>query len=73
MKRATKKEFNLNQTPPKVHNLNKSLIGCAPCLEQALKIGRQINKRSVNEIKIEEIKRIVGSIFISSKNDIKKN
>ena len=55
MKRATKKEFNLNQTPPKVHNLNKSLIGCAPCLEQALKIGRQINKRSVNELSLIHI------------------
>ena len=50
-------------------NLNKSSAGCAPCLNEALKIDRQINKRPLNEIKINEIKKIVRSIFQSSKND----
>ena len=43
------------------------------CLNKALKIDRQINKRALNEIKIEEIKKIVSSIFKSLNNDNKKN
>ena len=69
MKRANKKEINLNSlTFPKEENLNKISTGCAPCLEQALKIEREVNGRSLNEIKINEIKEIVRSIFQSSKN-----
>ena len=48
-------------------NLNKSSSPCAPCLNEALRIEQQINKKSLNEIKIEEIKKIVSSIFDSSK------
>ena len=54
-------------------NLNKSSSPCAPCLNEALKIERQVNERSLNEIKINEIKEIVNSIFKSSKNVYKKN
>ena len=69
MKRTNKKEINLNSlTSPKEENLNKISTGCAPCLEQALKIERQVNGRSLNEIKINEIKEIVRSIFKDSKN-----
>ena len=68
MKRANKTEFNLNQSSPREYNLNKSLTGCAPCLKKAQKIERQFNKISLNENKIEEIKKIVRSIFKSSKN-----
>ena len=68
MKRTNKREFNLNQTSPKDYNLNKSSTGCAPCLNEALKIDRQISNRVLSEIKIEEIKKIVRSIFKSSKN-----
>ena len=72
MKCTNKKEINLNSlTSPKEENLNKISTGCAPCLEQALKIERQVNGRSLNEIKINEIKEIVRSIFESS-NDITK-
>ena len=39
-------------------NLNKSSSTCAPCLNEASKIERQINKKSLGEIKIEEIKKI---------------
>ena len=71
MKRTIKRKFHLNQiTSPKELSLNKSSTGCALCLKAALKIDRQVNKRSLNEIKIEEIKKIVRSIFISSKNAI---
>ena len=70
MKRTDKTKINLNNP---LIDLNKSSTGCAPCLKEALKIDRQINERPLNQIKIEEIKRIVRSIFQSSKHDIKEN
>ena len=60
MKRTDKREKNLNKLSL---DLNKSFTGCAPCLNEALKIDRQINERTLNEIKINEIKKIVRSIF----------
>ena len=66
MKRTYKRELNLNKPS---FDLNKSSNGCAPCLNEALKIERQVNQRSLNEIKINEIKKIVSSIFIDSKDD----
>ena len=71
MKRTNKRELYLNESSPKEYNLNKSPTGCAPCLKEALKIDRQINGRSLNEIKINEIKTIVISIFESSKDGTK--
>ena len=73
MKRTNKREFYLNQSSPKDYDLNKSSTGCAPCLSKALEIDSHVNNRSLSEIKIDEIKKIVNSIFQSSKNDIKKN
>ena len=73
MKRTNKREFNLNQTSPKDYNLNKLSTGCAPCLSKALEIEKHVNNRSLSEIKIDEIKKIVNSIFQSSNDDIKKN
>ena len=70
MKRTDKRKFDLNNP---LIDLNKSSTGCAPCLREASKIDRQINKRPLNQIKIEEIKKIVRSIFQSSKDDIKEN
>ena len=67
MKRTNKREFSLNQSS-QTYDLNKSSTGCAPCLNEALKIDRKINGRSLNEIKINEIKSIVRSIFSGSKN-----
>ena len=67
MKRTDKRKFSLSKP---LIDLNKSSKGCAPCFNEALKIDRQINKRPLSEIKIEEIKKIVRSIFQSSKNDI---
>tara|TARA_B100000029_G_scaffold254275_1_gene251078 strand:+ start:309 stop:524 length:216 start_codon:yes stop_codon:yes gene_type:complete len=70
MKRTNNINLNLHhQTSPKGSDLNQPSIGCAPCLNEALKINRQINKRPANEIKIDEIKNIVKSIFQNLDND----
>jgi len=53
MKRASKKDLDLN----------KSSIGCAPCINEALKIEKKVEGRSFSDIKIEEIKEIVNSLF----------
>ena len=71
MKRTNKSEFNLDQSSPKVYDLNKLSPGCAPCLKEALKIDRKINGRTLNQMKINEIKEIVKSIFKSS-DDVDK-
>ena len=70
MKRTDKRKFNLNKPS---FDLNKSSGGCAPCFQEALKIDKKVNNRSLNEIKINEIKEIVNSIFESSSNDTEKN
>ncbi len=48
-----KKEFNLN-------NLK---TGCSPCMSEAKKMEQKISNRRVSEIKIEEVKRIISSMF----------
>ena len=68
MKRTFKRELNLNKPS---FDLNKISYGCAPCFKEALKIDRKINGRSLNQIKINEIKEIVKSIFKSS-DDVDK-
>ena len=73
MKRTNKRELILNHSSLKGYNLNKSSAGCAPCLNEALKIDKRIGQRSLNEIKIEEIKNIVNSIFKGSSDDNKEN
>jgi len=50
-------------------NLNKISSGCAPCSSETLKTERQVNERSLNEIKIDKIKKIVSSIFKNRKDD----
>ena len=60
MKRTNKQDNSLNKPS---FDLNKSSYGCTPCLEEVLKIDRKINNRSLNEMKISEIKKIVNSIF----------
>tara|TARA_Y100000590_G_scaffold350503_1_gene402427 strand:+ start:3489 stop:3698 length:210 start_codon:yes stop_codon:yes gene_type:complete len=69
MKRTNKVELNLNPTSQE-YDLNKISTGCAPCLKEVIKIDRQISGRSLAEIKINEIKKIVQSIFNNS-NDKK--
>ena len=48
-------------------DLNKSSNGCTPCLNEVAKINNKVNNRSLNEIKINEIKKIVNSIFETKK------
>ena len=48
-------------------NLNQSSNGCAPCLNEAFVIQRKVNNRTLHEIKINEIKEIVNSIFENKK------
>ena len=60
MRRTNKREIDLNQPS---YNLNKSPVGCAPCPEKTLKIQRQTQERSLNEVKIKKIKEIVNSLF----------
>ena len=53
MRRSTKKEINLN----------KLKTGCSPCMKQAKIMEQKISNRNISEIKIDEIKSIVSSMF----------
>ena len=53
MRRTIKKELNLN----------KFKIGCSPFLNEVQKMQQKLSDRKVSEIKIEEIKKIVSSLF----------
>ena len=53
MRRTIKKDLNLN-------NLK---TGCSPCLNEARKMQQKFSDREVSKIKIEEIKKIVSSLF----------
>ena len=44
-------------------NLNKLKTGCSPCLNEVKKMQQKISNREVSDIKIEEIKKIVSSLF----------
>ena len=67
MKCTYKRKLNLNEPS---FGLNKYSYGCAPYLKEALEIKRKVNNRLLNEIKLNEIKKIVNSIF---ENKIKEN
>ena len=58
------RKLNLNKP---LIDLNKSSTGCTPCLNEADKIKKKLNNRSLNEIKINDIKNIVNSIFENKK------
>ncbi len=47
----------------KEHNLNKLKTGCSPCMDQAERMKQKISNRNISDIKIEEIKNIVSSMF----------
>ena len=51
------------RTTSKEVNLNKLNTGCSPCLSEARKIELKIGKRKVSELRIDEIKKIVSSLF----------
>ena len=56
--RGTKKSEN---------NLNKLKTGCSPCMLEARRMEQKISNRVVSEIKIQEIRTIISSMF--SKKD----
>ena len=53
MRRSTKKDINLN----------KLKTGCSPCMREAGRMKQKISNRKISEIKINEIKNIVSSMF----------
>ena len=53
----------MRRTKKKEINLNKLKTGCSPCMSEAKKMERRISNRKVSEIKIEEIKTIISSMF----------
>ena len=53
----------MRRTLKKNINLNNFKTGCSPCMNEAKKMERKIGKRDLSEIKIQEIKSIVSSIF----------
>ena len=55
------------RTPKKSLNLNKLKTGCSLCFDEVRKIERKIANRELSEIKIEEIKNIVSSLFEQKK------
>ena len=44
-------------------NLNKLKTGCSPCMREAERMKQKISNRKISEIKINEIKDIVSSMF----------
>mgnify|MGYP006097996633 FL=1 len=53
----------IRRTIKKEVDLSKSTTGCSPCFNEAKKIQRKIGDRKVTEIKLNEIKKIVSSLF----------
>jgi hypothetical protein len=47
----------------KKKDLRNLKTGCSPCFSEAKKIKLKIGDRKVSEIKIDEIKKIVSSLF----------
>ena len=53
MRRAVKKKVNLN----------KLKTGCSPCIREVNNMEQKISNRKISEIKIEEVKTIISSMF----------
>ena len=53
----------MRRTIKKEVNLNKLKTGCSPCMIEAKKMEQRISNRDISEIKIEEVKSIVSSMF----------
>ena len=53
----------MRRTEKKRINLNKLKTGCSPCISEAKKMEQKISNRQVSEIKIEEVKIIINSLF----------
>lgn len=48
-------------------NLNKLKTGCSPCNSQVKMMEQKIQNRKFSEIKIEEVKTIISSMFNTKK------
>jgi hypothetical protein len=53
----------MRRTLKKNINLNSFKTGCLPCMNKAKKMQRKISDRNLSEIKIQDIKSIVSSLF----------
>ena len=53
----------MRRTTGKKVNLNKLKTGCSLCMSEAKKMKQKISNRDISEIKIEEVKTIVSSLF----------
>ena len=53
----------MRRTIKKNLNLNKLKTGCSPCLNEVKKMQQKISNREITDIKIEETKKIVSSLF----------
>ena len=53
----------MRRTLKKNVNLNSLKTGCSPCINEAKKMKRKIASRDLSEMKIQEIKSLVSSIF----------
>jgi hypothetical protein len=53
----------MRRTNKKDLNLNKLKTGCSPCLNEARKMQQKLSNREISEIKLDEIKKIVSSLF----------
>jgi len=53
----------IRRTIKKELNLNNLKTGSSPCLLEPKKMKQKISDREVSKIKIEEIKKIVSSLF----------
>ena len=53
----------MRRTNKKNINLNELKTGCSPCMSEAKKMELKISSRKISEIKIEEVKSIISSMF----------
>jgi hypothetical protein len=53
----------MRRTIKKDLNLNKLKTGCSPCLNEARKMQQKISEKELSKIKMQEIKKIVSSLF----------
>ena len=53
----------MRRTIKKDLNLNRLKTGCSPCLNEAKKMQQKIANGTISEIKIQEIKNIVSTLF----------
>ena len=53
----------MKRTDKKSINLNKLKTGCSLCLNEAKQMQKKISKRDISEINIQEVKKIISSLF----------